>query len=345
MIGAMTQREITRKADLLDLGGRLTSPGWARDLVLRYDRRAIRASPFRIKEWDYYCILTDEFGAAFTIADNSYMGMVSASILDFTQPWEITTSVITPFPMGKFHMPPSSAEGDVHFHNKRVNMAFALNNRRRYISVDFANFSSGKSLSGEISMVMPQPLDTMVIATPFAEDPLAFYYNQKINCMPASGRLRLGQDEFVFEEGRAWAVLDWGRGVWTRTNTWYWGSASGAVDGVPFGFNIGYGFGDTSAAGENMAFYANKCHKLDQVVFNIPADSFTKPWTFGSNDGRFEMDFVPVIDRYAKMNAVVISSVQHQVFGRFTGRVVLDDGSVLEIRDLMGFAEKVSNTW
>jgi hypothetical protein len=57
------------------------------------------------------------------------------------------------------------------------------------------------------------------------------------------------------------------------------------------------------------------------------------------------MDFVPVIDRYAKMNAVVISSVQHQVFGRFTGRVVLDDGSVLEIRDLMGFAEKVSNTW
>ena len=117
------------------------------------------------------------------------------------------------------------------------------------------------------------------------------------------------------------------------------------MDGVPFGFNIGYGFGDTSAASENMAFYANKCHKLDQVAFNIPADSFTKPWTFGSNDGRFEMDFVPVIDRYAKMNAVVISSVQHQVFGRFTGRVVLEDGSVLEIRDLMGFAEKVSNTW
>jgi hypothetical protein len=94
-----------------------------------------------------------------------------------------------------------------------------------------------------------------------------------------------------------------------------------------------------------MVFYADKCHKLDQVVFNIPPDSFVKPWTFSSNDGRFEMDFVPIIDRYAKMNAVIISSVQHQVFGRFTGRVVLDDGRTLEIRDLMGFAEKVSNTW
>ena len=341
----MTQREITQRADLLDLRGRLASPGWAKDLVLRYDQRAIRASPLRIKEWDYYCILTDEFGAAFIIADNSYMGVVSASILDLKQPWEITTSVMTPFPMGKLNMPSSSAEGDVHFRNKRVKMAFTLDDRRRRISVDFADFSGGKNLSGEISMVMPEPLDTMVIATPFAEDPLAFYYNQKINCMPASGRLCLGQDEFVFEEGKAWAVLDWGRGVWTRINTWYWGSASGAVDGVPFGFNIGYGFGDVSAASENMVFCANKCHKLDQVVFSIPPDSFTKPWVFTSNDGRFEMDFVPVIDRYAKTSAVIISSVQHQVFGRFTGRVVLDDGRPLEIRDLMGFAEKVSNTW
>ena len=55
----MTQREITQKAALLDSRGRLTGPGWARDLVLRYDRSAIKASPFRIKEWDYYCILTD----------------------------------------------------------------------------------------------------------------------------------------------------------------------------------------------------------------------------------------------------------------------------------------------
>jgi hypothetical protein len=97
----------------------------------------IGASPLRIKEWDYYCILTDELGAAFAIADNSYMGLVSASILDLTQPWEITTSVMTPFPMGKLNMPSSSAEGDVRFRNNRVKMAFTLNNRQRRISVDF----------------------------------------------------------------------------------------------------------------------------------------------------------------------------------------------------------------
>ena len=65
-------------------------------------------------------------------------------------------------------------------------------------------------------------------------------------------------------------MLDWGRGVWTCRGTWYWGSASGMVDGVPFGFNIGYGFGDTSAATENALFYGGKLHKLSQVTFHIP---------------------------------------------------------------------------
>lgn len=43
-------------------------------------------------------------------------------------------------------------------------------------------------------------------------------------------------------------------------------------DGNVFGFNIGYGFGNTSAASENMLFYNGKSHKLEDVKFNIPMD-------------------------------------------------------------------------
>ena len=32
----------------------------------------------------------------------------------------------------------------------------------------------------------------MVIATPFLKNKHAFYYNQKINCMPAIGQVKLG---------------------------------------------------------------------------------------------------------------------------------------------------------
>ena len=166
----------------------------------------------------------------------------------------------------------------------------------------------------------------MVIATPWLEDPHAFYYNQKINCMCARGKVEFDGEIYTFDPATDYGALDWGRGVWTYDNTWYWGSGSGTVDGHRFGFNIGYGFGDTSAASENILFYDGVGHKLDDVTFLI-SDNYTDPWKFTSSDGRFEMDFVPIIDRAALLDVKLICSDQHQVFGRMSGTAVLDDGT------------------
>ena len=123
------------------------------------------------------------------------------------------------------------------------------------------------------------------------------------------------------------------------------------MDGERFGFNIGYGFGNTSAASENMLFYKGRAHKLSQVTFHIPGDGgrrtpdYMQPWTFTSDDGRFEMDYTPVLDRASCSDVGLIKSDQHQVFGVFNGRAVLDDGTVLNVKDLPSFAEKVINKW
>ncbi len=163
--------------------------------------------------------------------------------------------------------------------------------------------------------------------------------------MKAEGSFTLGDKECVFKPEDSLATLDWGRGVWTYDNTWYWGSGNGTVDGKPFGFNLGYGFSDRTSASENILFYDGVGHKLDDVTFHIPADDYTKPWTISSSDGRFEMDFIPIIDRSANMDFKLILSDQHQVFGRMSGKAVLDDGTVLEVKDLLCFAEKVHNRY
>ena len=117
------------------------------------------------------------------------------------------------------------------------------------------------------------------------------------------------------------------------------------MNGKAFGFNIGYGFGNTKAATENILFYDNAAHKLDDVTFHIPENSYMDPWTFTSSDGRFEMSFMPVLNRAAKLDFKVLVSDQHQVFGRMSGRAVLDDGTNLEIKDVLCFAEKVHNRY
>ena len=342
------QHEITQAIPLLDGQGNLTEPGYAKRLLPVYDRKKVRGGLTRLKEWDYYYVGNDRFGVALTIADNSYMGLDSVTFLSFEgTPWQITKSPMSAFPMGRTGLPATSAAGITASTGKKHAILFRAGDGKRELAAHMEDFKEGQPIDVHV-VLTAEPEESMVICTPF-DKPGYFYYNQKINCMRAEGTVRLGGETYTFSPEDSFGVLDWGRGVWTYHNTWYWGSASGLVDGRDFGFNIGYGFGNTSAASENMLFYEGKAHKLSQVTFHIPIkdgrEDYLKPWTFTSDDGRFEMDFAPVLDRAACTDVKLIKSDQHQVFGRFSGTAVLDDGRRLTVKDLMGFAEKVENKW
>lgn len=330
---------------LLDARGALIERGWAASEMRQYRRGAIKAHPLRIKEWDYYCVLTDDYGIALTVADNDYLGFLSVTWLDFRARTFVSEEALAPFPCGKLAMPESANAGDVAPAHPKLKLAFRHANGGRKLSVDVPGFGKGRGLSGELYLAQPA-MDRMVIATPFAGAPRCFYYNQKINCLRAEGEIKIGAERFIFAPDSAFGVLDWGRGAWTYDNTWYWGSASGLAEGQPFGFNIGYGFGDTSAASENMLFFAGKAHKLTDVVFHMPDGApDSARWRFTSTDRRFEMTFEPLLDRASSTDLGLLKSDQHQVFGRFSGRAVLDDGRALAIENLIGFAEKVHNRW
>lgn len=339
----MRNHEVTTVQPLLKKDGSLREPGWSRTPVQIYDRNAIKAPKFRIKEWDYYIVLAKDFGIGFTVSDIGYIGLQSVTLFDFIKPGETTNTIIKPLTLGKLRLP-SSSQGNVSYHDKKLDIDYLVTPGNRDIKCEFREFADGKTLTCEINLKQPQT-DSMVIATPWSEKKTAFYYNQKINCMRASGKISFDGREYVFNPETDFGTLDWGRGVWTYENTWYWGSGNGIVEGKPFGFNIGYGFGNTAAATENVLFYDGVAHKLDDITFHIPADSYTKPWTFSSSDKRFEMDFVPVIDRAAKISLGVVVTDQHQVFGKMSGKALLDDGKALEIKDLLCFAEDVHNKY
>lgn len=339
--------EITVSAPLLNAAGDLAEPGWARSLLPQYRRRDVKASPLRRKEWDYYLVTDGHIGLALTIADNGYMGLDSVSFLNFDEVWQITKSPMRLFPCGRTGLPETSSAGASEIARSGYAMAFYHEDGARCLTFHMDKFRGKEAIEG-ILRLTDAPAESLVIATPF-DKPRHFYYNQKINCMRAEGWIELGEMRYELTPDRFFAVLDWGRGVWTYRNTWYWGSASGELDGVPFGWNIGYGFGNTEAATENAVIYNGIVHKLGDVRFDIPERDgqrdYLAPWKFTSDDGRFEMDFAPRLDRSACTDFGVLKSDQHQVFGRFTGHVTLDDGTVLPVRDFFGFAERVENKW
>ena len=342
------QRRIITPGPLHDGNGRLVETGYATELIKTYDRSRICTGRSRIKEWDYYAVCSDRFALALTIDHNGYMTMDSISLLDFERKSQITKSAMNLPLFAPRKLPASRKSGSIRVAGRGYMLSFENDGISRRLT-GFMNKFSGEDTIVFDLLLTDEPKESMVIVTPYKDHPEAFYYNQKINCMRVEGTVTLGGREYRCDPADTFAVLDWGRGVWTYDNTWYWGSASGLADGVPFGFNIGYGFGDTSAASENVLFYNGKIHKLSQVRFEIPMkdgkEDYLSPWRFTSDDGRFEMTFEPVMDRSAKIDLFVICSDQHQVFGKFSGTVTLDDGRKLQIHNLMGFAEKVRNKW
>ena len=182
----MRNHEVTTKQLLLDNKGEIAEPGWARSQIWDYKRSMIKAPKFRIKEWDYYLVMGQGFACAFTLSDDGYVGLQSVSLLTFGEtPWEHTETVLDVFPMGKMHLPETSSDGNIVYDNGRLKMSFVKTEGERRIICEFENFFEGKPFKCDITMKQPD-MDTMVIATPW-DKKHAFYYNQKINCMRASG--------------------------------------------------------------------------------------------------------------------------------------------------------------
>ncbi|MBN2852700.1 MAG: DUF2804 domain-containing protein [Clostridia bacterium] len=338
------QKEIIEKGNLHREKGVLNEIGWSRNLLLDYDRKLVKAPGFLIKEWDYYAVLNDKFGVALTIADNGYLGFISATFFDFSVPEEHTKTIMTVMPLGKFKMPGTSERGNVTYENKEVTIDFIKEDEQRILKFSIKNFHENKSFTGDVILHQPRDMESITIVTPFTKKN-RFYYNQKINCMKASGKITFNDREYDFENNESYGVLDWGRGVWTYENTWYWSSASGKLNGELFGFNLGYGFGDTSSATENAVFYQGKVNKLGHVEFIIPEDSYLDNWKITSDDHRIELMFEPVIDRNSSTKVLFLGSDQHQVFGYFSGKIILDDFREILLDRFFGFAEKVFNKW
>jgi len=271
------------------------------------------------------------------------MGLIDCSVFDFITKEKFSATEIPIMPMGKLNLPATSEKGDISFKNKSCEFHIDRTEKGRHFYCDFKRTFNHTEIIADIYLEQP-PMDTMVIATPWKKNKKAFYYNQKITCMKAKGSVTVKGRTYTFHDSKDYGILDWGRGVWTYDNTWFWGIGSGTVNGKPFGYNIGYGFGDTSAASENMLFYDGRCHKLDLVDFCIP-ENVMDTWNMTSSDNRFRMQFNPFFNDRTDISVGVMSQHADKLFGMLNGIAVLDDGKELKIENLPVFHERVHNKW
>lgn len=326
--------------------GTVAETGWAPTWVREYNREAIRHDESRIKEWNYYFVGDENYGIGVSLANVGSFHRMSCAFMDYKNNRQINQMAFSPASTQSVRMG-SSPFDDVHFRNEQAEGVHAYTGESASLAFKFSEFDGADQLNAAL-FLDAYPSDTIQHLFPFEGEPGLFFLCHKAVNYNVSGVISLGDFSYQLRPETAFAAKDWGRGVWPRHSTPFWSCAHGTSGGRKIGWNLGYRYSDATHTSENVLFVDGVAHKLGTVVFEIQDEetSFTKPWFLRGDDDRMDVVFHPVLDRSSTAPGEIgYSADQHQVFGYFSGTVVLDDGEKVSFDRLFGFAEKLINDW
>ena len=337
----MPQNEIQSPLSVLDDRGQPHNFGWSKQTHFFYDPALLYVARHRVTKADRYIVHTPTHMVAFEISDNGWQGHMGISVISLRDKKRSTQAFQTGIPFGSYQMPNSSESGSVRWRRKKTLLNFiCMEGGAKIIKADIPKFGRHRSLRGALVLTPQETPQSLVTNQPWRDGNKAFRYTR---CSPwffAEGMIQFGSSEIIFNRGNAWGIMDWYRCVRPKTDIRYWAAASGLCDGKLLSFCVGYSGADSSQGTENGFFVDGKLHKLDQVTFHIPMPNWLSTWRFTSNDNRLEMTFFPHQERIDRRNLFFQNSTRRQVCGFFSGKVQLDDGSVIEFQHLTGFAER-----
>lgn len=334
------QHEIWRDIPLLDKHGRLTEEGWAKSQFSIFNRKDVKSPAFRIKQSDMFFIANGKFGVTVALAKHGYSGYGGLAFYNYQERAEVARSARRTYFSNSIKLSTSSKIGNSEFKKDDYTINFTNNGKERTIDFNIQNFYKGKTAVGHFT-IFDEPRESLVMYMPF-DNPKQFCFNQKINCMQTEGYLKIGNEEYKFNKDETLSTLSWCRGVWTIKNDWFWATASGFHKKALLGWNLGKGFGDDIAASENCIFFNNGIHKLEQVSFDPEIDKNGKKtdnWVFSSNNKRFEMTFEPLLKQTIPYDFVYAANALFSMYGKFSGKLILDSGFELEVEDYYGIVE------
>ena len=305
-----------------------------------YSRDRVHAAPWRLKEWDFYQIADDRLCLQLVIGHVSYVGNCNIALFDHATGEKLfERGVMIPLPFRSMLLPQSAhADSALAFSRGGAQLSFEVKDDVRHLRADFGGLSADVVLT-------PAVAESITVCTPFSKK-REFYFNEKINLLRADVNLTLDGKRYDFDPDRTFSLLDWGRGVWPFSHEWYWSSVNTLLEGTPFGFNLGCGFGAEEAmrGTENVVYYQGEAIKLGRVTIRHE-DDVLLPWHFEEESGRFTAQLTPRYDRDTVTKLLFVDNRCHQMFGTFRGSFLTRDGTRVSFSNVTGFAEHAVNHW
>jgi len=337
---ATHEHELHQPVDLCQPDGRTLNPdavGWSRTPLHRAN---LRGGWGRTKRWDYWAVVSADLAVAVTYADVDYLGLATVWWVDLRH--GTTGGIEPPIPLARgVALPERPGAEPLRYRGKRLTLDIVDDAAGTTITAAWTE--GGRPARLDLRIALPDGHESMNVVIPWSER--LFQYTSKHQARPARGSLVVGDTTRSIE---GWGVLDVGRGRWPYRTQWNWGGGGGRsiagdhIVGLQFGGKWTAGTGFT----ENAVIIDGRVNKIgEELSWSYDWDVPMGPWRVRARDGSLDVTLEPVFDRHTRVNAVVLATEVHQVFGTWSGHVTADDGVRVEVAGLSGFAEESRSRW
>ena len=220
----------------------------------------------------------------------------------------------------------------------RIAMHAGASPRERRLEVTGGPITIDAVFSEETPPMEPMRICTRAGAT-------GWVYARKTAGLGVRGTLRTAAGTWDLGALDVHGHHDWSAGYMRPETFWNWGCLAGrTAAGRVVGLNVSCCVNETGVT-ENCFWIDGRLHKVDTVAFEYDQRDLMSPWQLRSADGRVDLAFAPEGMHVERVNALVLATNFHQLFGRFTGTLTTAAGERTAIERMLGFCEDHYAKW
>lgn len=296
-------------------------------------------SRIRLKEWQHFGIVGEDFYFGFAIVDAKYLGNSFCYFLDRATGTVVEHDRIAPPGTAMVARELRHDECGFRFMGYEIRIENHLEDSLHAAEVGI-NGSRGKpGIRAEIEVIEDlEKIEPLEMVSRLKGNRPA--YTHKVAC-PARGEITVGARTYSFEQDTGIAIIDVQKTFFPYRTFWDWATCGGHDEaGRIIALNLGRGI-ETKDEGycDNCLWVDGKISFLGEADFTLDENAVLDPWHIETAERRCVLDFKPEGERWGRINALVVMSDFHQPYGSFRGTAVDSDGRTHEIRDFFGVVE------
>ncbi len=333
------EREITAPVDLCDARGRLNpdAVGFARQPLFRAN---LTGRWPRKKRWNFWNWIGPDFVFSVVLADIDLTSFCSFTLTDFRDGKHLAGASYG-WP-GRIALP-ERVEATVGFSRAGIEYRNAIDGEN--LDVRFlGRASEGTAIEAAFAVQRPPGHESLNVVVPWSET--HFQCNSKHAALPCAGEIRAGDRHYVLDPRTAFAVQDWGRGIWPHRSFWNWGVATGHAGDDLLGVNFGAKWTTGTGSNENGILCNGRLHKvMEDLRWEYDPVEWRKPWRVVAEHSRaIDLVLEPVVAHTPRLNLGVIETGGVCAFGRWRGTVRVENREIT-VDGLIGWAEEFAHRW